>query len=80
MTSIWNIVKKVLFKEHKGQTFESFLNSWNLKNTKGIINKIALYQKQYWKKLYVDSCFGFGEWEDKQYEFSLDLKFEFLSL
>ena len=72
--------QKVLFKEDKGQTFGSFFfYSWNLKNTKGIINKIALHQKQYGKELYVDSCFNFGEWEEKQYEFSLDLKFKFMS-
>lgn len=64
MTSIWKIFKKVLFKEDKGQTFESFFKSWNLKNTTGIINKTALHQNQYRKELYIDSCLGFGEWEE----------------
>lgn len=38
-------IQKVLFKDDNGQIFESFSKSWNLKNTKGVINETALHQK-----------------------------------
>lgn len=40
---------------------------------------MALHQKQYKKELPIDSCFGFGEREEEQYEFSHGLKFKFVS-